>query len=87
MWKVVATNYIFMVEIKYLNVIEQIAELKKGLPCCFYQCHKSYLINFDYVRQIEKNKVILKSNEIIPISRTNYSSTRSSYFDYLRNVL
>jgi len=65
---------------------ERIVDLKEHLPRNFFQCHKSYVINFDYIKRIDKNHIGLKTGEELPISKTNYTETRSAYFQYMGEI-
>lgn len=66
---------------------ERLEELKNRLPGNFFQCHKSFVVNFDYIQRVESKQVILKSNEEIPISKAKYTKTRSAYFYYMGEMM
>lgn len=66
---------------------ERLEKLKEQLPCRFYQCHKSYLVNMDCIRHIEKNTILLKSGEELPVSKTKYIATRTAFFRYMGETL
>lgn len=44
-------------------------DLKRQLDSRFFQCHRSYLLNLDYLQVYENDQIILENNERIPISR------------------
>ena len=49
----------------------------------FLKCHKSFIVNMDYIIKIE-NSCIFRSNNInIPISSTNLAVIKEKYFQYL----
>lgn len=48
----------------------------------FVRCHKSYLVNLNYVKEIKNSNLITKNNSKIPISRTYLNSTKESFLDY-----
>ncbi len=66
---------------------ERLEELKEHLPNQFFQCHKSYMVNMDVIRRIDKNRIILKTGEAIPISKAKYAETRTAYFHYMGETL
>lgn len=66
---------------------DRLESMKERLPENFLQCHKSYLVNLDNVRRIERNRLILKSEEEVPISKSRYAHTRSAYFRYAGETL
>lgn len=52
-----------------IDYYETIEHLAKQLPTYFYRCHRSYLINLNYIKCYKENNVILENNEYIPVSR------------------
>ncbi|MFA6941863.1 MAG: LytTR family DNA-binding domain-containing protein [Clostridiaceae bacterium] len=48
----------------------------------FLKCHKSFIVNMDYVLKIENNLIFMDNNIMIPISGNN-TSVKENYFDYL----
>lgn len=61
---------------------DRLENMKERLPGYFQQCHKSYLVNFYHVRRLEKNRMILKTQEEVPISRARYAQAKAAYFRY-----
>lgn len=51
-------------------------KLKERLPQDgrFFQCHRGILVNLDRVSSLEKEVVILKNGDVLPVSRRNYHS-------------
>ena len=39
------------------------------LPDTFIRCHQSFIVNRDYVRNVEGNQFLLSSGNVIPISK------------------
>ena len=46
------------------------------------QCHKSFLVNPDYIRSMDHQKFMLKDGSTVPISRSRYASSRQAFLDY-----
>ena len=42
--------------------------LLEQLGDAFYRCHKSYIVNFDYVQRIDTDSIILKDARSVPVS-------------------
>ena len=57
------------------------------LPETFLQCHKSYIVNMNEIRRIERNRIIMTNETEIPISKSRYGDTRSRYFRYMAGML
>lgn len=49
----------------------------------FLRCHKSYLVNMDYIVKIENRNFILVDGSEIPIPRENLHNMKAKYFDYI----
>lgn len=49
----------------------------------FIRCHKSYIINLNYVRQLEENVFILNDGKCINISRSYLVDCRKKYQKYI----
>ena len=55
------------------------------LPNNFVQCHKSFIINLDYVREYKREEFILKNGDHIQISRTFSKKAREAFFQYIKD--
>lgn len=55
------------------------------LPNTFIQCHKSFVVNLDFIREYHRDHFILKNGEQIQISRTFSKNARSAFFEYIKN--
>ncbi|MCB0376480.1 MAG: LytTR family transcriptional regulator, partial [Sinomicrobium sp.] len=47
----------------------KLSRLKEELPPNFIQCHRSYIVNANFIKQINTNSIILINKERIPLSR------------------
>lgn len=52
----------------------------------FFRCHKSYLINIDYVQTIQKTTAIVNGEEV-PISRRRINDLKDKLTEFLGSVL
>ena len=50
-------------------------------------CHKSFLVNPDYIRTMDRQKFLLKDGSEVPISRSRYSESRQAFLDYCSREL
>ncbi|QOR34933.1 response regulator transcription factor [Clostridium sp. 'deep sea'] len=60
-------------------------QLSKLPTTDFIRTHQSYIINFSYVRAIEKNQITLTNNNLIPISNKYSNDVKKKYFEFRRN--
>ncbi|MBR3555726.1 MAG: response regulator transcription factor [Oscillospiraceae bacterium] len=62
-----------------ISVRGSIDELAAGLDAAsFFRCHKSFLLNFAHVAEIEQRVFRLDSGETVPISAANLTSSKSA---------
>ena len=55
-------------------------DIQNNLDNGFIRCHKSYIVNADYIKSIEKDCFMLKGGKEIPISKAMHSDARTGYF-------
>ncbi len=46
--------------------------LEKCLPVHFFRCHRSFIVNMDFVMQISKTDLLITNGELIPVSKRKY---------------
>ena len=66
-----------------IDLYTRLESCKQKLPKNFLQCHKSYLVNMDYINYINKNVITLEKQIEVPISRSRYESSREIFFRYM----
>lgn len=66
---------------------DRLEKMKENLPEQFVHCHKSYVVNMDYIRRIDKRKIILMNEKEIPISKARYAQTRNRFLEYSEELL
>lgn len=55
-------------------------DIQRNLDNGFIRCHKSYSVNADYIKSIEKDCFVLKNGKEISISKAMHSEARVRYF-------
>lgn len=61
----------------------KIKDISALLPDCFLQCHKSFLVNADYIRNYMGDHFVLDDGTHIGISQMRRKSIREQFFRYL----
>lgn len=74
--------YIFT-EREHFVVYEKLSELKDRLSKRFIQCHKSFVVNLEWIRSFEGKHFQMRSGKEIPISRTYGKFAKRDFFEYL----
>lgn len=59
-----------------------ISSMKNILPDEFIFCHRSYIVNLQFVRSIGKVEIVLDSGECIPISRRLYKEVNEKFIGF-----
>lgn len=65
----------------------RLEKLYERLPEHFIQCHKSYVVNMDQIRRMEKGQLWMEDETKIPISKARYSATKARYHRYMERML
>lgn len=66
-----------------LRVNETFEELGIDMHSQFHQCHRSFLINFNHVKECNRTDFITYTGAMIPISRTYSKKVQKAFQDYL----
>lgn len=61
--------YLHLKSSTVIDYYERIENLEKKLDKRFFRCHRSYLINLDYLKSYKKRMAYMESGEEIPVSR------------------
>lgn len=61
--------YLHLKDSTVLDYYEKIETLEQRLDGRFFKCHRSYLVNLDYVGGCQDGQVLLSQGERIPVSR------------------
>lgn len=69
------------------SVYSRLSTLEKQLPSCFRPCHKSYLINMDKIKRIDKREVILADGTAIQMSKSYGAKIKEEYIRYMQKNL
>lgn len=49
----------------------------------FIKPHRSYIVNMDFIKTLERDGFITLSNQFIPVSRNIYKEVKQAFFEYL----
>lgn len=61
--------YLHLLNGETVDYYNRLDELEKCLDSRFFRCHRSYLVNLDYVNGHSKGAIMLSDGEKIPVSR------------------
>lgn len=75
---VATTEKEYTVDDKILEIEERIASDD------FVRCHTSFLVNFSYVKECTKKKMLLENGKIVDISRSYWKKTEEAYVEWVK---
>lgn len=62
---------------KNIGTMEKILEQNS-----FIRCHRSYIVNLKHIKKIGKVDIVLDNDDLIPVSRRQYSNTNMAFIKY-----
>ena len=62
---------------------ERMEKLKERLGGQFLSCHKSYVVNMEYIQEFRGNEIILVRGDIIPVCKRRHKEARDLFFSYI----
>lgn len=65
----------------------KIEDLEKQLNNDFFRCHRSYIINFNYVKSYKSGLIILSDDEKIPVAKRRQKEFLALLLNYYRNLV
>ena len=81
-WKRIVTVHFHKNEkADFYSTLEQIEEQLQGKG--FIRVHRSYMVNVNFISKFQKNSIILKTGENIPIGVTYVKNARHIFADYI----
>lgn len=79
---------LFHTENGVYSVRGSIADYEPLFPAAqFTRCHQSFLVNLNYVRQIDGLRLLLRTGASLPISKARVSAFKQSFTDFLGGSL
>lgn len=68
------------------EIIDFLAKKKESMEKAgFMLTHRSYLVNLEFVEQVQKTECILETGVQIPISRNSYKKVNDEFINYYKN--
>ena len=76
---------VYILEGLFVLYDEKIREIEqKILSDDFMRCHTSFLVNFSYVKECTKKKMLLENGKIVDISRSYWKKTEEAYVEWVK---
>ncbi|HFL2577949.1 TPA: LytR/AlgR family response regulator transcription factor [Clostridioides difficile] len=68
-----------------VDYYETIENLERSLPTNFFRCHRSYIINLQYVYGYENGNAVMESGDRIPVSRLRQQIFSKVMLEFMKN--
>ena len=62
---------------------ESLEGLKSQLDAQFLNCHKSYVVNMEYIQEFRSRELVLEGEHVIPVSKARAKVSKERFFSYL----
>lgn len=66
---------------------KKLDEYEEQMNTAFVRIHKSYLVNMNYIKRIERTQLTLSNGAVLPISKNKAVSTKNKYFRFVSEQL
>ncbi len=67
--------------IDYYGTLE---DIEKQLDCRFFRCHRSYIVNIDYLQSYMNGEIVLENAEKVPVSRLRHKAFMQKMLAYMK---
>lgn len=74
-------------ENEVLRVYKKLADLLEELPRNFVHCHKSFLLNMDYVEKLGIDHAHMNTGDDVPVSQKRRQAMRAAFEAYIGRTL
>lgn len=52
---------------------------------CFFRCGKTYIVNMEYIHEINSKSIVFENGDVLPMIRGVYQALNDAYFAYIFN--
>lgn len=70
-----------------IQVYKKLDDYESILNKTFVRVHKSFMVNMNYIKRIERVALTLKNGDVLPVSKTKYQLARDKFFKYMSEQL
>ena len=70
-----------------LEVYAKLSDVREELPAYFVQCHKSFVVNMNFIQELGQEHVLLTSGDCVPVSQKRRKVVREAFLAYVGRTL
>lgn len=78
--------YLHLQDHTVLDYYDKLEKLERKLDSRFFRCHRSYLLNLQYLKTYKAGQARLQNDELIPVSRLRQNEFSSVLFQYMKKA-
>lgn len=78
--------YLYLISGEVIIYYEKMEDLEKKLDGRFFRCHRSYLINLNYLKSYRDNTAYMADGKEIPVSRLRSKQFSNGILQYMRGL-
>ncbi|MDE6314677.1 MAG: LytTR family transcriptional regulator [Lachnospiraceae bacterium] len=71
-------------EVYPICTVKSLEELESLFNWGFCRCHKEYIVNLAYVKEIEEYNFVLTNGQKIPIAKNMYKNVQKELLEYIK---
>lgn len=65
----------------------RMVDVERQLPDRFVRCHKSFLVNMDYIAELRPHDLVLTTGGVLPVSQRCRKALRDTFLAYIGRML
>jgi DNA-binding LytR/AlgR family response regulator len=69
-----------------METYASIESVSSDLDARFIHCHKSFIVNMDFVQSMQRKNFLLETGQTIPISQSRFANSRMVFLTHLGSV-
>ena len=69
-----------------ITTYARLGDLERELPSYFVRCHKSFLVNLNFVDEVRREAFSLSTGDEVPISRPRKDEMQQAYIAHMRTL-
>lgn len=66
-----------------IQIYKKLDDYEEVLDASFVRIHKSFMVNMNYIKRIERSVLTLKDGMVLPISKTKYQGVKDKFFKFM----
>lgn len=70
-----------------IETYAKMADVEQGMPAQFVRCHKSFLVNMDYIAELRARDVVLIDGTVLPVSQRCRKKLHDRFVDHVGRAL